>query len=149
MSNNTIAMPSIGIAAAERLLDAAFHAASALGIETAVAVTDATGNLRAFRRGDGAPFLTVDVAINKAWTAASYGYPTHVWNDYVANPKVAPLANLPRMMPVGGGYAVVEAGHVIGGIGVSGGDYQQDQLVCEAALRETGFAVAAETAART
>jgi uncharacterized protein GlcG (DUF336 family) len=56
-------------------------------------VVDATGNLRAFQRTDDAPFLTVDVAVDKAWSAPRPGFPAHVWNDYVSNaPKVAPLA---------------------------------------------------------
>lgn len=67
------------------------------------AVTDATGNLRAFERTDAASFLTVDVAIDKAWAAASYGHPTHVWTDCVTgDPKVAPLAGHPRLLAGGG-----------------------------------------------
>ena len=44
-------------------------------------MTDATGSLRTFERSDGTPFLATEVAIGKAWTAASYGYPTHVWDQ--------------------------------------------------------------------
>ena len=66
-----------------------------------MAITDAGGHLVAFERTDGAPFLTGDVAIRKAWTASSYGIATHVWNDYIADPEVAPLANLHGLMPVG------------------------------------------------
>ena len=72
-----------------------------LKIQVAVAITDAGGHLVAFERTDGAPFLTGDVAIRKAWTAFSYGIATHVWNDYIADPEVAPLANLHGLMPVG------------------------------------------------
>ncbi len=115
--------------------------AMSIGIEAAVAVTDATGALKAFERTDGAPFLAAEVAINKAWTAASYGYPTHVWNAYVADPNVAPLAYLPRMMAVGGGYPLVDDGKLVGGIGISGGNVQQDQDAAEAALRALGFDV--------
>ena len=105
-----------------------------------VAVVDATGNLRAFERTDDAPFLTVDVAIDKAWSSASFGFPTHVWNDYVTNdPKVAPLAYRPRMVAVGGGYPILEDGKLIGGIGISGGNYQQDQDACVEALMKIGF----------
>ena len=65
-------------------------------------------------------FLTVDVAIDKAWTASSFGYATHVWNDYItADPKVAPLAYRPRMVAVGCGYPILEDGKLIGGIGIS------------------------------
>ena len=68
------------------------------------------------------------------------GFPTHVWNDYVTNdPKVAPLAYRPRMVAVGGGYPILEDGKLIGGIGISGGNYQQDQDACVEALMKIGF----------
>ena len=139
----SIPMGSINRQAAAALIDAALAAARDIGIEAAVAITDATGNLRAFERTDGAPFLTVDVAIDKAWTASSFGYATHVWNDYItADPKVAPLAYRPRMVAVGGGYPIREGGKLIGGIGISGGNYQQDQDAAVAALHRLGFDVA-------
>jgi uncharacterized protein GlcG (DUF336 family) len=129
--------------AAVALIEAALADAGRIGIEVAVAVTDATGNLRAFERTDGAPFLTAEVAIDKAWTASSFGFATHVWNDYVtSDPKVAPLAHRPRMVAVGGGYPIIENGKLIGGIGISGGNYQQDQEAAAAALRHLGFEVA-------
>ena len=135
----SFATASITHAAAVALVAAARAAARELGIEVAVAVTDAGGHLTAFERTDGAPFLTGEVAINKAWTAASYGIATHVWNGYIADPKVAPLANVPRLIPVGGGNPVKDGGKLVGGIGVSGGSYQQDQDVAEAALNSLGF----------
>lgn len=130
---------SVTLAASSALIQAARDAAKEIGIEVAVAVTDAAGNLTAFERTDGAPFLTAEVAINKAWTAASYGVATHDWNTYLADPKVAPLANITRLMAVGGGNPVKENGRVIGGIGVSGGTYQQDQQIAEAALATLGL----------
>ncbi|MGB3836120.1 heme-binding protein [Castellaniella sp.] len=39
-------------------------------------MTDAGGHLRVFERADAAPFLTVDVATDKARTATSFGTPT-------------------------------------------------------------------------
>lgn len=145
MSTMTKSIPAafINREAAAALIGAALAAARQIGIEAAVAVTDATGNLRAFERTDGAPFLTAEVAIDKAWTACSFGFATHVWNDYVtSDPKVAPLAHRPRMVAVGGGYPIVENGKLIGGIGISGGNYQQDQEAAAAALRQLGFEVA-------
>ena len=147
MNNDTQSAKSIPAANINRstaaaLVEASIAAAVEIGIEATVAVTDATGYLRAFERTDGAPFLTVDVAIDKAWTAASFGFATHVWNDYVrSDPKVAPLAYRPRMVAVGGGYPIMEDGKLIGGIGISGGTYQQDQEAAEKALRKLGFEV--------
>ena len=94
-------MPSITHATAVALVAAARAATAELKIDVAVVITDAGGHLVAFERTDGAPFLTGDVAIRKAWTASSYGIATHVWNDYIADPEVAPLANLHGLMPVG------------------------------------------------
>lgn len=140
-SSRIVASASVSRAASNVLIDAALKAAAEAGFETAVAIVDAGGALKAFSRSDSAAFLTSEVALNKAWTAASYGYPTHVWNDYIANPKIAPLANLPRMMPVGGGYPLIENGRIVGGIGISGGSYAQDQDVAVAAIRAAGFDV--------
>jgi uncharacterized protein GlcG (DUF336 family) len=145
MSNKSIPAASINLEAARALIDEALVAAREIGIEVAVAITDVTGNLRAFERTDGAPFLTVEVAIDKAWTASSFGFPTHVWNDYVTqDPKVAPLAHRPRMVAVGGGYPVLEDGKLIGGIGISGGSYQQDQDAAVKALRQSSFEIYSE-----
>lgn len=95
--------------------------------------------MRAFERADTAPFLTVDVAIDKAWTAASFGMATHQWNQYMAEPAVAPLAHHPRLTPVGGGVPLFHEGRLMGGIGVSGGTSVQDHEAAEEALRNAGF----------
>ena len=139
----SFATASVSREAAAALVEAGLAAARELGFEAAVAVTDATGTLRAFERHDGAPLLTAEVAIDKAWTASSYGYPTHVWNAYVADPKVAPLANLPRMMPVGGGHPLLDGGKLVGGVGISGGNADQDQQAAELAMQKVGFPVPA------
>jgi uncharacterized protein GlcG (DUF336 family) len=138
---NSVPTASVSRAAASALVTAALDAVAAAGFEAAVAVVDQTGYLRAFERSDGTPFLAVDIAIDKAWTAASFGYPTHAWNDLVANPKIAPLAFHPRLTAVGGGLPLWEDGKLIGAIGISGGSYEQDQLAAEAAMKKLGFSL--------
>jgi uncharacterized protein GlcG (DUF336 family) len=133
---------SVTRAAANALIEAAMKASRDIGFDAAVAVTDATGNLRAFQRADGAPFFTAEVAVSKAWTAASCGIATHVWNDYIADPKLAPLANVPKLMAVGGGLPLFHEGKLIGGIGVSGGSHEQDRQVASTALGNLGFEIA-------
>jgi len=44
-------------------------------------------------------------------------------------------------MAVGGGNPIKNGGQLVGGIGVSGGTYQQDRDIAEAALRTLGFEV--------
>lgn len=141
MQNRTYPTASITREAADALIKAARSAASDIGIEVAIAVTDATGSLKAFERSDAAAFLTTDVAIDKAWTAVSYGVATHVWNAVVSDPKVAQLAHRPRLVTVGGGCPIVDDGRVVGGIGISGGNALQDQQAAEIALKALGFEV--------
>ncbi len=131
---------SITRIASVALIDASLAEAEKIGLEVAVAVTDAAGYLVTFERSDGARFLSVEVATDKAWTASSFGIATHVWNAYVTgDPKVAQLAHRPRLVAVGGGYPIMESGKLVGGIGVSGGSYQEDQDIAETALKALGF----------
>ena len=81
----------------------------------------------------------MDAAIDKAWTAASFGMATHKWVSILANPEVAGLAHRPRFIGVGGGVPIVEGGRVVGAIGISGGNALQDQQIAEAALAKVGF----------
>lgn len=82
------------------------------------------------------------MTVNKAWTAASFGLSTQVWNQVVAQPATAPLAQHPRLMAVGGGVPIVLAGQVVGAIGISGGNAQQDHDAAVAALQVRGFETA-------
>lgn len=145
-SNQKDAVDSAGISrdTAIALLEAARKASGTIGFEAAIAVTDIGGHLKAFERGDGARFLTAEVAVDKAWTASAFGYGTHVWNEIITStPEAAQLAHRPRLVAVGGGYPIVRNGVLIGGIGISGGTALQDQQACEAALKSLGFDVAA------
>jgi uncharacterized protein GlcG (DUF336 family) len=139
-SSKSFANALITRAAAADLIATALAAAKQIGIEAAVAVTDAAGNLKAFERTDSAPFLTAEVAIDKARTAASFGLATHVWNSILtSDSQAAQLAHRPRLVAVGGGYPVMEDGKLVGGLGISGGNYLQDQQAAEIALTSLGF----------
>jgi len=141
--DTTYATASINRDAAQALIEAARVASRDIGIQVTIAVTDAGGHLSALARDDGAPFLTVNVAIDKAWTATSFGLPTHVWADVIGNAAVAQLAHQPRLVAVGGGLPIVSAGRVVGGIGISGGNAEQDRQAAEVALAQLGFDAAA------
>ena len=134
--SNAIAKLSITQAASDRLIEAAAAKAVEIGVPMVIAVVDESGILKAFRRMDGAAQLSVDIAINKAYTAISFGMPTHAWFDFIKNdpPLLHGIVHTPRLVVFGGGYPVQQDGQVIGGIGVSGGHYHQDMQVAEAAL---------------
>ena len=84
---------------------------------------------------DGAPLLSVEMAKNKAFSAAAYGIPTHAWFDFIKNdpPLLHGIVQTPRLIVFGGGYPL-ELNGVIGAIGVSGGHYEQDMVVAEAGV---------------
>jgi uncharacterized protein GlcG (DUF336 family) len=135
----SVASASVSRKVCQRLVEAALDAMSAASFEGAVAVVDPAGAMCAFARTDFARFLTIDLAIGKAWTAASLGHPTHIWNALVADPAHAPMAQLPRVVAVGGGYPLREKGRVVGAVGVSGGTTAQDQETALAAIVRAGF----------
>jgi uncharacterized protein GlcG (DUF336 family) len=139
MTSTTVATPTISLEAAQALLAEARRACAARGFAAAIAITDTGGHLLVFERGDKVPFLTVDVAIDKAWTAASFGIGTQQWNQYMGEPAVAPLAHHPRLTAIGGGMPLFHEGCLVGGLGVSGGTPVQDHEVAEEALRNAGF----------
>jgi uncharacterized protein GlcG (DUF336 family) len=133
---NSISRASISQAAADRLIEAATAKAVEMGTPMVISIVDESGTLKAFRRMDGAPLLSVDIATNKAYTAVSFGIPTHGWFEFIKNdpPLLHGIVHTDRLVVFGGGYPISEDGQTIGGIGVSGGHYEQDMKVAEAAL---------------
>jgi len=129
---------SVGIALAHRMIAAGEERAAAMGHAFVIAIVDESGVLKALSRMDGAPLLSVQVAQDKAYSAAGFGMPTHSWHDFIKDdPPLAAGATtgIDRLVVFGGGYPIVVDGQMVGGIGVSGGHYRQDMEVAEAALR--------------
>jgi uncharacterized protein GlcG (DUF336 family) len=129
--------PSLPHDLARRLLSAAEDEAAAIDQPIAIAVVDESGVLKAFARMDGAPLLTVQLAQDKAYTAAGFGLTTGEWRDMLASDSalaVAAPAAIDRLAAIGGGAPISIDGVVVGGIGVSGGTPDQDADVASAAL---------------
>ncbi len=102
-----------------------------------IAIVDESGVLKAFSRMDGAPLLSVQVAQDKAYTAAGFGMSTDAWHDFIKDdPPLAAGAptGIDRLVVFGRGYPITVDGRVVGGVGVSGGHYSQDMEVARAAL---------------
>lgn len=141
-SNSTFAQPSVSAELARLLIDAAGSKAAEIGQKSVIAVVDPGGNLKAFVRMDGAPLLSVDIAQNKAYTAAAFGLATHVWHDFIKDdaPLLDGIVHTPRLTVFGGGFPIVVDGQLVGGIGVSGGHYNDDMAVAQGALEACGLA---------
>ena len=128
--------------AAAAAVTAAVRWAEDAGARVNVAVVDAGGNLAAFLRMPGAFLHSIDIAIDKAYTAAGFGLPTAAWSDALASHSLAVrdgLPRRPRMVCFGGGLPMRHEGRIIGGIGVSGGSEDQDEACARAGLAAIGF----------
>ncbi|HLF04143.1 MAG TPA: heme-binding protein [Dehalococcoidia bacterium] len=131
---------SITLEAAQQAITATMRKAREIGVPMAIAVVDPDGNLKAFSRMDGAALLAVRIAQQKAWTAISFSTPTHGLWEFIKNdpPLLHSLPHQENMILFGGGYPIKLNGQIIGGIGVSGGHYSQDQQCAEAGLAALG-----------
>lgn len=131
---------SISIDTARTLIQAAAEHAAAKGKAMVIAVVDQSGVLKAFHRMDGAPLLSVQLAQDKAYSAAAFGIPTDQWYEFIKNdaPLLHGIVHTPRLTVFGGGFPILDGGAVVGGIGVSGGHYSEDMDVAKAALSRIG-----------
>jgi uncharacterized protein GlcG (DUF336 family) len=129
---DTTASLKLTIDGAMKLLNAAMTKAREMQVPQCIAIVDAGGHLLAFARMDGAFALSVDTALMKAMTAASYGIPT---GDIAAGIDIKlAIATQGKRINLPGGLPVIVDGHVIGGIGVGSGTGEQDRQVANAAL---------------
>jgi uncharacterized protein GlcG (DUF336 family) len=120
---------------ARRVIAAAEKKAQEIGQPMNIAVADEGGNLVAHVRMDNAWRGSIDISINKAWTARAFDIST---KDLAANAQPGAqfygihVSNGGRVMIFAGGIPLKKGGKVVGAIGVSGGAGDQDQAVAEA-----------------
>ena len=133
----TIQQESVSLDDARRLISAAEKRARELESPSNIAVVDAGGNLVAHIRMDGAWIGSVDIAINKAFTSRAFDISTKELADS-AQPGDQfygiQESNHGRVVVFAGGIPLERDGQVLGAVGVSGGDGDQDQAVAEAAV---------------
>ena len=138
-----VATPGISAEAAAAAVQAAVRHAEANGWRINVAVADRGGNLVAFLRMPGAFLHSINIAIDKAYTAASFGFSTKDWMSLVGADEGMKLgfSAQPRLIVFGGGLPVRVDGNAewIGGIGVSGASEAQDEECARAGLAAIGI----------
>jgi uncharacterized protein GlcG (DUF336 family) len=127
----TFATKSLTPEAAQIAAKAAMEACRKNGYQVAVAVVDRSGLMQAFVRDRFAGAHTVDVAQNKAWSAASFKIPTaSLANETQAGKPMSGLRTQPRVAAFGGGLPIEAGGTLFGGIGVSGAPGGEADDVC-------------------
>ena len=127
---------TVSLEDARRVTAAGEDCASEIGQPQNIAVVDAGGNLVSHVRMDGAWIGSVDIATNKAFTARAFDLPTA---DLAADSQPGGQfygiqeSNKGRVVIFAGGVPLERDGEVVGAVGVSGGDGDQDTTVAEAA----------------
>jgi glc operon protein GlcG len=119
-----------------KMLNAGVQKANEIGVKVSLAVVDASGQLIGFLMMDGARFFSGRTTIKKAITSASQRLPT----------GYAPEANVLSMQirmdgdftNVPGGFPIIVAGQVVGGVAAGGAKIEEDVIVAEAALAALG-----------
>jgi uncharacterized protein GlcG (DUF336 family) len=126
---------------AKVILDAAEARARELGVAETICVCDDGGHAIALHRMTGARLTGVEIAIAKAFTAAGHRRPTHTFNEPPAGPALPgnEAFGIHAMHPgrfavFVGGFPIEAEGAVVGGIGVSGGNGEQDTAVARAGI---------------
>jgi uncharacterized protein GlcG (DUF336 family) len=128
---------SLDLTDARRIIAAGERKATEMGIPYNIAVVDAGGGLVAHARMDGAWLGSVDIAINKAWTARAFDASTDDLSHWAQSGQQGfglNTTNDSRVVIFGGGIPIKRDGVVIGAIGASGGSVKQDIQVAEAAV---------------
>src|SRR3954454_3988178 len=124
----------VTLADARRVIAAAEARANEIGQPMNIAVVDAGGNLVAHVRMDGAWIGSIDISINKAWTARAFDLPT---KDLAENSQSGDqffgihASNGGRVMIFAGGMPLKRGEEVIGGVGGSGGMGKQAHPLAE------------------
>ena len=129
---------------AKAMLEAAIGKAEEFGIAATIAIVDGGGHLIKLDRMQGGRFHTVHSATTKAVSSASNKRPTTTRGaqgqdlDTLHAIGLSLAAGPERWTAMEGGFPIIVDGDCIGGIGVSGGDWEQDEAIARAAIAAVG-----------
>lgn len=118
---------------ARKVISAAQAEAKKNSWPVAVAVVDNHGMLIAYEMMDNTQTASAQVAIDKAVSSAMYRRATKVFQDAVAGGGAGTRSlNLRNASTVEGGIPLIAGGKIIGAVGVSGVNADQDGMVAKA-----------------
>jgi uncharacterized protein GlcG (DUF336 family) len=128
---------ALSVENAMAMIQVAHAEAASIDLAITAVVVDQSGRLVALGRMDGARPITVDIATNKAYTAASFQQPTNELSAVAGQAWFQSLivSSNGRVTAGGGAIPIQEGGATIGAIAVAGGTDEQDHRCCEVALR--------------
>ncbi|MBT3351930.1 MAG: heme-binding protein [Nitrospinaceae bacterium] len=129
---------------ARMMMEAAIGKAESYGIAVTVAIVDAGGHMLNLERMDGGRFHTIHSSTTKAVCSASNKRPTTTKGaqaqdlDTLHAVGLSLAAGAERWTAMEGGFPIIYGGECVGGIGISGGDWEQDQAIAQSAIDAVG-----------
>ena len=127
----------LSIDEAQILIEGSIIKSNEIGVPMCIAVTDESGHLIRFDRMDGGKISSISIAVDKAFTSAVARRGTHVYNQLCVPGQPTfgiHVTNGGHFSVIGGGLPVTVDGEIVGGVGISSGTAEQDQVVAEAAV---------------
>jgi uncharacterized protein GlcG (DUF336 family) len=137
----TVAKKDVSHEAAHLAVKAAVEKGLEIGCKMNAAVVDQGGNLSAFLRAEGAFLHSISIAEDKAYTSVSFGVGTLELFKMIETAPILRegLVHRERLIIFGGGFPIVVDGQTVGGIGVSGGSEEEDEICSRAGLAAIGL----------
>ena len=138
-------MTTLTLAQANQIISAALAASTEASYQPmAIAVLDASGNLKAFASEDGASMFRFDIARAKAWGAVGMGVSSRTLGQRAKdNPNFfvsLSATSSGKFLPQTGAVLVKNAaGQTIGAVGASGGTGDEDEAICIAGIKAAGL----------
>jgi uncharacterized protein GlcG (DUF336 family) len=133
MQERLVFKPVLTLAVAKEIAVAAEAEALRNGWNVVIAIVDDGANLVYLQRMDGTQIASIDVAVAKAASAVKYKRPTKSFEEALVGGRQA-ILNLPHAMPVEGGLPLTHDGCMVGAIGVSGVQADQDGIIAKAGM---------------
>ena len=133
--------PTVTAEASRAMVDAAVAEANAMSVPVTVVVVDESGVIKGLLRMDGAPLVSVQTAINKAYAAAAIGMPPDDFYSAIETDgaAVAEFSTRPGLALIAGGLPVIADGRAAGAVGVAGAmTGAEDRRIGEAAITAAG-----------
>jgi uncharacterized protein GlcG (DUF336 family) len=133
MQEKLVFKPTLTLAVAKEIAVAAEAEALKNGWNVVIAIVDEGANLLYLQRMDGTQIASIDIAVAKAASAVKYKRPTKSFEEALVGGRQA-ILNLPHAMPVEGGLPLTHDGCIVGAIGVSGVQADQDGMIAMAGM---------------
>jgi glc operon protein GlcG len=134
---NAVLRPTLSAEWSRQVIEGALEEARSMEVRATLVTVDESGVVKEMIRMDGAPLVSVQTAMSKAYAAAAIGMPP---DDFYAaiesdGAAVASFATRPGLALIAGGVPILANGQVAGAIGVAGAmTGAEDRRIAEVAV---------------